>query len=130
MVSEVGYASRNVWRPKSPTDNTVEAPGGLDFHSSDLSHTWKRWSKRIQLYITIQQMDLIQVRFGNILSLVASSHKEHLTKEKLVDQFPVFQGTGKLSERYHLQMHPSAKPVVHPPQKVLLVLKTAHSRKS
>ena len=87
-------------------------PGGLDIHSSDLSHTWKRWNERIQLYITIQQMDLIQVRFENILSLMASPHKERLTKEKLVGQFPVFQGTGKLSERCHLQIDPSAKPVV------------------
>ena len=74
----------------------LKLPGGLDFHSSDLSHTWKRRSEGIQLYITIQQMDLIQVRFENIFSLVASPHKVHLTKEKLVDQFPVFQGTGKL----------------------------------
>ena len=75
---------------------------------------------------TIQQMDLIQVRFENILSLVASPHKEPLTKEKFADQFPdVFQGTGKLSEPYHLQIDPSAKPVVHPPRKVSLALKTA-----
>ena len=47
---------------------------------------------------TIQQTDLIQVRFENILSLMASPHKEPLTKEKLADQFPdVFQGTEKLS---------------------------------
>ena len=40
-------------------------------------------------------MDLIQVRFENILSLVASPYKEALAKEKLVDQFPdVFQATG------------------------------------
>ena len=39
----------------------LKLPGGLDFHSSDLSHTWKRRSEGIQLYITIQQMDLIQV---------------------------------------------------------------------
>lgn len=28
----------------------LEPPGGLDFDSSDLSHTWKRWSEEIQLY--------------------------------------------------------------------------------
>ena len=44
----------------------------------------------------------------------------------LADQFPyVFQGTGKLSEPYHLQIDPSAKPVVHPTRKVPLALKTA-----
>ena len=75
---------------------------------------------------TIQQTDLIQVRLENILSLMASPHKELLTKEKLADQFPdVFQGTGKLSEPYHLQIDLSAKPVVHPPRKVPLALKTA-----
>ena len=63
-------------------------------------------------------MDLIQVGFENILSLVASPHKEPLTKEKLADQFPdVFQGTGKLSEQCHLQIDPSAKPVVHHQEK-------------
>ena len=66
------------------------------------------------------------MRLENILSLMASPHKEPLTKEKLADQFPdVFQGTGKLSEPYHLQIDPSAKPVVHPPRKVPLALKTA-----
>ena len=71
-------------------------------------------------------MDLIQVRFENILSLVASPYKEALAKEKLVDQFPdVFQGTGKLSKPYHLQIDPSAKLVVHPLPKVPLALKTA-----
>ena len=29
----------------------LKPPGGLDFDSSDLSHTWKRWSEEIQLYI-------------------------------------------------------------------------------
>ena len=53
---------------------------------------------------TIQQMDLIQLCFENILSLVASLHKEPLTKEKLADEFlDVFRRTGKLSEPYHLK---------------------------
>ena len=66
------------------------------------------------------------MRLENILSLMASPHKEPLTKEKLADQFPdVSQGTGKLGEPYHLQQDPSAKPVVHPPRKVPLALKTA-----
>ena len=63
------------------------------------------------------------MRLENILSLMASPHKEPFTKEKLPDQFPdVFQGTGK---PYRLQIDPSAKPVVHPPRKVPLALKTA-----
>ena len=74
----------------------------------------------------IQQIDLIQVQFENILSLLASPHKEPLIKEMLADQFPdVFQGTGKLSEPYHLQIDPCAKPVVYPPRNVPLALKTA-----
>lgn len=49
-----------------------------------------------------------------------------MTKELLADQFSdVFQGTGKLSEPCHLQIDPSAKPVVHPPRNVPLALKTA-----
>ena len=66
------------------------------------------------------------MQFENILSLLASPHKEPLTKEMLADQFPdVFQGTGKLSEPCHLQIDPIAKPVVHPPRNVPLALKTA-----
>ena len=75
---------------------------------------------------TVQQMDLIQVRYENILSLVSSSHKEPLTKEQLVNQFPdVFQGIGKLREPFHFQIDPDAKQVVHPPRKVPLALKIA-----
>ena len=31
----------------------LEPPGGLDFDSSGLSHTWKRWREEIQLYMDI-----------------------------------------------------------------------------
>ena len=64
------------------------------------------------------------MRFENILSLVASPHKEPLTKEKLAALFSdVFQGTGKPREPCHLQLDPSAKHVVHPPRKVPTALK-------
>ena len=29
----------------------LKPPGGLDFDLTDLSHTWQRWSKEIQLYM-------------------------------------------------------------------------------
>ena len=31
----------------------LKPPGGLDFDSTDLSHTWKRWSEEIQLYMDL-----------------------------------------------------------------------------
>ena len=31
----------------------LKPPGGLDFDSTDLSHTWKRWSEEIHLYMDL-----------------------------------------------------------------------------
>ena len=49
--------------PDSPTETSggqraeritqLKPPGGLDFDSTDLSHTWKRWSEEIQLYMDL-----------------------------------------------------------------------------
>lgn len=69
-------------------------------------------------------MDLIQVRFENILLLEDNQKTIPLTKEQLVTQYAdVFTGTGKLQEPYHLQIDPDAIPVIHPPRKVPLALK-------
>lgn len=71
-------------------------------------------------------MDLIQVRFKNILLPTSRPHKEPLRIDQPIYQFQnVFQGTGKLSEPYHLHINPNAKPVVHPTRKVPLPHKTA-----
>ena len=73
---------------------------------------------------TTQEMDLIQVRFENILSLDLSSEDKPLTKESLIAKFPdVFNGTGKLHGSYHLEIEADAIPVVHPPRKVPIAIK-------
>ena len=73
---------------------------------------------------TTQEMDLIQVRFENILSLDLSSEDKPLTKESLIAKFPdVFNGTGKLHGSYHLEIEADAIPVVHPPRKVPIAIR-------
>lgn len=73
---------------------------------------------------TIQEMDLIQVRFENILSLDLALEQTPLTKESLFTKFPaVFDGTGKLDCPNHLEIESDAIPVVHPPRKVSIALK-------
>ena len=75
---------------------------------------------------TIQHMDLVHVRFENILLIDANQKHQPLTKSQIVHQYTdVFEGTGKLKEPYHLEVDPHAKPVIHPPRKVPLALKTA-----
>lgn len=75
---------------------------------------------------TIQHMDLFHVRFENILSIDVNQRNQSLTKSQLVHQYAdVFKGTGKLKEPYHLEVDPHMKPVIHPPWKVPLALKTA-----
>jgi len=72
---------------------------------------------------TTQEMDLIQVRFENILSLDLSSEDKPLTKESPIAKFPdVFNGTGKLHGPYHLEIEADAVPVVHPPRKVPIAI--------
>ena len=69
-------------------------------------------------------MDLIEVRFENILSLDLSSKGKPLTKESLIAEFAdVFNGTGKLHGPYHLEIEADAIPVVHPPRKVPIAIK-------
>ena len=73
---------------------------------------------------TIQQMNLITVRYENILLLSVKSSKTALTKDSLIEQYSdVFQGTGKFDEQYHITIDPDATPVVHPPRSVPIVLK-------
>ena len=63
---------------------------------------------------TIQEMDLIQVRFENILYHPdLALEQAPLTKESLVSKFPaVFDGTGKLDGPYHQEIESDAIPVV------------------
>ena len=49
-----------------------------------------------------------------------------MTNSQLVHQYAdVFEGTRKLKEPYHLEVDQQVKPVIHPPRKVPLALKTA-----
>ena len=50
---------------------------------------------------------------------------QQLTKELIVSQCPnVFQGTGKMEGQYHLELEEGAVPIIHPPRKVPVALKT------
>ena len=72
---------------------------------------------------TIQEMDLNQVRFENILSLDLALEQTPLIT-KLVTKFPaVFDGTGKLDGPNYLEIESDAILVVHPPRKVPIALK-------
>ena len=74
----------------------------------------------------MQQMDLIHIRFENILSIDDNLKTGPLTNDQLVHQYAnVFEGTGKLKKPYHLEVDPDAKPVIHPPCKVPIALNTA-----
>ena len=69
----------------------------------------------------IQEVDLVKVRFENILSMC---NQKVLTKEDLrLEYADVFEGTGKFEEPYHLEINENAVPVVHPPIKVPVALK-------
>ena len=69
---------------------------------------------------TIQQMELIQVRFQNILALETKTEKILLRKDLVLAKYPdVFQGTRKLEGPYHLEIEPDAIPVGHPRGKLL-----------
>ena len=47
-----------------------------------------------------------------------------LTMEKLLKEFAdVFEGTGKLQGKYHLELDENATPIVHPPRKVPVAIK-------
>ena len=73
---------------------------------------------------TIQQMNLIQVRFENILSLETETGKIPLSKDSLLSKYPdVFEGTGKFEGSYHLEIEPDSTPVVHSPRKVPVAIK-------
>lgn len=69
------------------------------------------WSK------TIQEMELIRVRFENILSLEVEKEEKQLSKESLITKYrDVFEGIGKFEDFYHLEIESdSSMPVVKKP---------------
>ena len=73
---------------------------------------------------TFQEIDLIQVRFENILSLDLALEHTPLTKESLVAEFPsVCDGTGKLDGLCQLEIESDSIFLIHPPRKVPIALK-------
>ncbi len=60
-----------------------------------------------------QQLSLVQ---RTIHSIGTSSP---ITKEELISRYEDnFKGLGKFSEKYHIELDPTVKPVIHPPRKV------------
>ena len=76
---------------------------------------------------TIQRMDLVRVQHQNVMAVnaeVQCSSQCPLSKEEVLMKYPnVFQGTGKLQGQYQLEIEEDAKPVIHPPRRVPVVLK-------
>ena len=73
---------------------------------------------------TIQQMDLVRVQPHNVMSVNTSQACR--TAEQLLKDYPnVLEGTGKLGGQYtcKLEVEEGATQVVHPPRRVLVVLK-------
>lgn len=67
----------------------------------------------------IQQMGLVEVKYENICSVDTP-----LTADQLKKEYPdVFEGTGLLEGKYHIELDTSVRPVVHPPRKVPVALK-------
>ena len=71
---------------------------------------------------TSQEMELIEVRWDNILCTVQEAqNKPELTKESLLREFSdVFEGTGKLAGQYHIEVDENVSPKVHPPRRMPL----------
>ena len=55
----------------------LKPPGGLDFDSTDLSRTWKRWSEEIQLYMELAMEERDEkVRVKMFLYIIGSKGRE------------------------------------------------------
>ena len=70
-------------------------------------------------------MELIQGKHENILAVGQTERKNGalLTKDKLLQQYlDVFNGTGKIDGKYHLDIEDGAVPVVLPPRRVPVAL--------
>ncbi|XP_065941318.1 retrovirus-related Pol polyprotein from transposon 297 [Magallana gigas] len=60
-------------------------------------------------------------RLGLIQHIPAESIDKDvcMSKDKLIEQYAdIFSGLGKLPGKYHIEIHKSANPVVHPPRKI------------
>ena len=69
----------------------------------------------------VQAMSLLTINFENIKAVRKGVP---LSKEKVLKEFAnVFEGTGKLQGKYHLELDENATPIVYPPRKVPVAIK-------
>jgi hypothetical protein len=72
----------------------------------------------------VQAMSLLTINYENIKAVREGAPSEPLSKEKVMKEFAdVFEGTGKLQGKYHLELDENATPIVHPPRKVPVAIK-------
>ena len=69
-------------------------------------------------------MSLLTINYENIKAVRQGAPSEPLSKEKVLKEFAnVFEGTGKLQGKYHLELDENATPIVYPPRKVPVAIK-------
>jgi hypothetical protein len=72
----------------------------------------------------VQAMNLLTINYENIKAVRKGAPSEPLSEEKVLKEFAdVFEGTGKLQGKYHLELDENATPIVHPPRKVPVAIK-------
>ncbi|CAC5412463.1 unnamed protein product [Mytilus coruscus] len=69
-------------------------------------------------------MNLVTVNYENIKAVRQGALTKPLSKEIVMKEYAdIFEGTGKLEGKYHLELDNTANPVVHPPRKVPVAIK-------
>ncbi|VDI61501.1 Hypothetical predicted protein [Mytilus galloprovincialis] len=69
-------------------------------------------------------MNLVTVNYENIKAVRQGALSKPLSKETVMKEYAdIFEGTGKLQGKYHLELDNTANPVVHPPRKVPVAIK-------
>jgi hypothetical protein len=72
----------------------------------------------------VQAMSLLTINYENIKVARQGASSEPLSKEKVLKEVAdVFESTGKLQGKYHLELDENATPIVHPPRKVPVGIK-------
>ncbi|CAC5404988.1 unnamed protein product [Mytilus coruscus] len=72
----------------------------------------------------VQAMNLATVNYENIKAVRQGALSKPLSKEIIMkENADIFEGTGKLQGKYHLELDNTANPVVHPPRSVHVAIK-------
>ncbi|CAC5408069.1 unnamed protein product [Mytilus coruscus] len=72
----------------------------------------------------VQAMNLVTVNYENIKAVRQGALTKPLSKEIVMKEYAdIFEWTGKLEGKYHLELDNTANPVVHPPRKVPVAIK-------